>query len=366
MRLKWVIVLAVLLSAAALSACGGPPPPTCDVSDLVAPILMMPADGGLLELGQNLDWEYPASPCEPGGYNLQVNTASDFSGTEVGGFVPPPHSWWWPTTQLEQGTTYYWRVHAVLDGDVGPWSPTWSFNTKPACTLAELVAPNLIFPADNAEIIAPLPAVVWEYSDPACDPLGYHLQIATDPGFDFTTIAYERRSPDTTTEDSAAGTTLANCDTYYWRVAGYDGITDGPFSPTRSFFLNLGGTCILPPFEPPHLELEAFRDWPCYERPSFEAAILGYFLTGEIAPLIAQDLLGEWWVIENPDAVGESCWVPREGTEPSGDTEDLQRLDGSEPSPMCTRDLDRATCEAAGGTYVEPSRVANDDYCQCP
>ncbi|MGD8604645.1 MAG: hypothetical protein PVF49_08735 [Anaerolineales bacterium] len=580
MRSKWVKILVGLLFYAVLSACGGPPAPTCDATDLVAPNLMMPADGGTLELGQGLDWGYPASPCEPGGYNLQVNTASDFSGTEVGGFVPPPHSWWWPSTPLDQGTTYYWRVQAVLDGDPGPWSPTWSFNTKPACQLADLVAPSQIFPEDNAEITYSLPSVVWDYTDPACDPLGYHLQIANDPGFDFTSIAYERRDPDPTTSDPNAGATLADCEIYYWRVAAYDGTTDGPFSPTRTFRLNISGTCPIPtcaeldlvapehvwpgPYEhittldpylqwdypdlcqpegylvnisttydmsdivfaggttdpststsptnplepateywwevipgvgptlgpssgtqsfftgpectssamlgapellspangeqvqslsavlhyspsifgcvpdgyvadlqtdssfsgtnllttymlpgttiitdelvdcttyywriaaihqdgttgpysatgnfyvnasgtcigPPQasLILEALRDWPCYQGPSFDAAIQGYFLTGEVAPLIAQGLMGEWWVIENPDALDETCWVPQEGTEPSGDTESLPRWAASEPL-VCTRDLDRSACEAAGGTYVEPSRVANDDYCQCP
>lgn len=112
--------------------------------------------------------------------------------------------------------------------------------------------------------------------------------------------------------------------------------------------------------------LEALRDWPCYERPSFEAAIQGYFLAGEVAPLIAQDLVGEWWVIENPDSVGETCWVPREGTEPSGDIESLHRWTAPEPPLACGRDLDRATCEAAGGTYVEVYSAANADYCRCP
>jgi len=578
MHRKLLSYLALALLAGVLAACGGPPAPVCDASDLVAPSLSMPANGGILELGQNLDWEYPASPCEPGGWNLQVNTASDFSGTEVGGFVPAPHSWWWPSTPLDQDTTYYWRTQAVLDGDAGPWSPTWSFNTKPACEAADLVAPIAVHPQDHSEINY-LTSVVWDYSDPTCDPLGYHLQIGNDPGFDFTTIIYESRSPDTSTSDSFALTTLADCEVFYWRVAAFNGATDGPFTPTRSFWLNISGTCpsltctgvdlvspehVWPtsyeiistldpylqwnypdlcqpegylayissrydmsdivyeggttdpttstsptdPLEPatqywweiipgvgptlgpssgvwsfftgpectssamlgapellyppdgaqiheeyavleftanvfgcipdgymvdvqtdpnfggysllgtystpdtriytwpfpqdcttyywrvaavqdgvtgpysatrtffmnnsglcmqsavPDLHLEALRDLACYERPSFEAAILGYFLTGETTPLIAQDLMGEWWVVENPDSIGTLCWVPQDDTEPSGDTGDLPRWAEPADPLVCNINMNRTDCEAAGGTYIDA--VARAPYCQCP
>ncbi|MBN2554459.1 MAG: hypothetical protein JXA97_00850 [Anaerolineales bacterium] len=578
MRSQWVM-FGVLLLAAALSACGGPPAPTCTAANLVAPTLTLPADGGFLELGQNLDWEYPASPCEPGGWNLQVNTASDFSGTEVGGFVPPPHSWWWPPMPLAQGTTYYWRVQAVLDGGAGPWSPTWTFNTKPPCDLADLVAPIQIFPDDQTEYGYPIPSFVWDYSDPVCDPLGYHLQIADIAGFDFTSIAYESRSPDPTTSDDFAGSTLSDCTVYYWRVAAYDGTTDGPWSPTRTFRLNLNGTCpaltcaeadlvspqhvwptgyeiistlnpylewVFPglcqpegylvyvssrynmsdivyaggttdpssttsptnPLEPamqywwevipgvgptlgpssgvssfftgpectsssmlgapellyppdsaqiheeyvvlefaanvfgcipdgymvdvqtdpnfggysllgtystpdtriytwpfpqdcttyywrvaavqdgvmgpfsvtrtffmnhagncaqsavPDLHLEALRDLACYERPSFEAVILGYFLTGETTLLFAQDLMGEWWVVENPDSIGTLCWVPQDGTEPSGDAGELPRWEEPADPLVCNINMNRTDCEAAGGTYIDT--VTRAPYCQCP
>lgn len=579
MRSKWVMALVALLGAACLASCGGPPAPECDASDLIAPTLMMPSDGGILELGGNLDWEYPASPCEPGGYNLQVNTASDFTGTEVGGFVNPPHSWWWPPTPLDQGTTYYWRVQAVLDGGTGPWSPTWSFNTLPPCELADLVAPVLVFPYDQTEFEYPIPSFVWDYVDPTCDPLGYHLQIANDPGFDFTSIAYERREPDPRTSDDFAASTLADCTVYYWRVAAYDGTTDGPWSATRSFRLNLNGTCptltcvevdlVAPehvwpdwyeilstldpylewmypaicqpegylvnistrwdmsdivyaggttdpatttsptnPLEPatqyfwevipgvgptlgpssgtrsfftgpecasssmlgapellypldgaeisgeyavleftansfgcipdgyfvdvqtdpnfggysllgtysnpntwiltwpfpqdctlyywrvaavqdgvmgpfsatrtffmnhagncaqsfvPDFHLEALRDLACYERPFYEADILGYLLTGELTPLVAQDLMGEWWVIENPDAIGTLCWVPQDGTEPSGDTSDLPRWEAPADPLLCNINMNRTDCEAAGGTYIDRRTAA--PYCQCP
>jgi hypothetical protein len=266
-----------------------------------------------------------------------------------------------PTNPLEPATEYWWEVIPGVGPTLGPSSGTQSFFTGPECTSSAMLgAPELLSPA-NGEQVQSLSAVLhYSPSIFGCVPDGYVADLQTDSSFSGTNLLTTYMLPGTTIITDE----LVDCTTYYWRIAAIhqDGTT-GPYSATGNFYVNASGTCIGPPQA--SLILEALRDWPCYQGPSFDAAIQGYFLTGEVAPLIAQGLMGEWWVIENPDALDETCWVPQEGTEPSGDTESLPRWAASEPL-VCTRDLDRSACEAAGGTYVEPSRVANDDYCQCP
>ena len=249
---KLVILPIVLLSVFLLGACGGGGSPICSPEELVAPAQTVPLNGDIYEIGSsNMAWYYPVSSCEPEGYYVEMNTASDFTGTGTDASVLPPHGMWWPpTSSFEPGTTYYWHVLASADGIDGPWSPTWWFTTKPACEASALFAPTQYWPAEGSILTSYGTAYQWGYADPACTPEGYHLQVYSNS--DLTGIIADVR------EANAGliwdpGIALTNCSTYYWRVAAIDGETDGPFSNLMQFHVDIDGTCLRPTCAPEDL-----------------------------------------------------------------------------------------------------------------
>jgi len=65
--------------------------------------------------------------------------------------------------------------------------------------------------------------------------------------------------------------------------------------------------------------------------PNFK--ILGYLLVGETSYVHAKDPWGYWWYIENPDHPGKYCWIWRETTEVTGDTD---KIPVKQPPPTYT------------------------------
>ena len=246
-----IILIAISLSALFLGACtpgpagGGGPVPYCDPSGLIAPILIKPHDGGNYVLyTSHLLWAYPDGTCQPEGYRAEVNTASDFSGTMFAATTTMPNSFGWPIP-LDPGITYYWHVRATVGATEGPWSATWSFNAKPTCELSALVAPTPLFPSEGYEFILEAPWYQWTYADSSCAPAGYHLQVSSDLAF--TTIGLDLRDENPEMLWYPTGTSLGNCLTWYWRVAGIDGGADGPWSDPVSFRINVAGACPVVP-----------------------------------------------------------------------------------------------------------------------
>lgn len=243
MRRNPILLFLLPLSVLLLGACaGGVTPAYCDPATLAPPLLTQPPDGGNYVLyTSHLLWSYPDGTCEPEGYKVEVNTASDFSGTTLGASTTMPNSFGWPIP-LTPGTTYYWRVRATVGTSEGPWSDVWSFNALPACELSALVPPTPLFPSEGHEFMLDAPSYQWSYPDTACAPAGYHLQVSSDPAF--TTIGLDMREENPETLwTPPAGTSLGDCMTWYWRVAAIDGGSDGPWSDPVSFSINVAGAC---------------------------------------------------------------------------------------------------------------------------
>ena len=246
-RRSIILSLTLVLLGIAIAACGdtkkgggpGGPLPYCPPGDLQIPVMFSPADGENIEIpGLAFHWVYNPAGCIPEEYQIQVSqspTFESYSGAKVDVGVNE----WSPAVGLLPATVYYWRMRATVIAGPGPWSPTWTFYTGPACVAASLVAPQADFPAGFMFVLDP-PSFRWTYPDDACVPPGYHLQVSASE--DFSSIALDRVQPTPSTVANPPSD-LENCGVYYWRVAASVGSTDGPFSSAQYFSTNIGAVC---------------------------------------------------------------------------------------------------------------------------
>ncbi len=193
---------------------GGITPPT---PAIVPPVLVAPADLALnLPVATQLSWNAAAGAT---GYQVQVSTTNNFTTTVVD---LPVTGLTHNLTNLNNATTYFWRVKSTTASGSSDWSAVRSFTTV-AATPATV---TLLTPANAATEIPVAPTLTW---NTAANAGSYRLQVSTTNAF--TTFVYN----DVLTATSKAFTGLFNATTYYWRVQGINGTITGNWSDVRSF-----------------------------------------------------------------------------------------------------------------------------------
>jgi hypothetical protein len=138
------------------------PTATAQPTGLQPPVQVAPANGATLDtispsftidnsaLGRRAwaDLQYAAVP----------DLASDVDGFRFAPFQGPntaPLDW-----NLNEGTSYYWRVRSSLDGvNWGAWSGVWSFTTASVGVFPG--TPALISPADQSTVSSLRPTLTW-------------------------------------------------------------------------------------------------------------------------------------------------------------------------------------------------------------
>jgi hypothetical protein len=248
MNHKLVLPIAALFLIVLLTACGGGNQSAyCDPNNLLPPVLTHPNDGGQYIINQTImTWYHQDQTCEPEGYNIEVDTVSDFSGNVYGGTGTMPNSAGWPLPVIE-GETYYWRVQATVGSANGPWSSVQTFHGVLPCEQSALVAPVPLGPWEARTLFFDDPYYSWDYQDPACAPEGYHIQVSSDQTFASTDVDHLIHDPVLGWKPT---TTLSDCTVYYWRIAGTEGGVDGPFSDPVSFYVSVDGLCPTPECPP--------------------------------------------------------------------------------------------------------------------
>lgn len=345
--------------------------PDCTPADLEAPALITPMDYGYVvypfmdsafsEIPMDLFLWANSSGCIPDEYTLlisdypNIDTYTEIITTEGSMTSAPsedeihqrhPH--------LEGGRQYYWTVFASADGVAGPRAPVRTFFAGPPCLTLINHSPMLISPGDGEVVHTPNVQLLW-IPGAHCLWNSYRIDLRTDPEFSQAVRGTILTGPET----NWITPELENCTTYYWRVAVlHDGVL-GQFSYVRSFTTDFGVECARGPW------LTARFDQPCFVGPDPASySIAGYILEGETASIMAQDLTGAWWAIENPDDVG-TCYVRMADNQTSGDTSGLPTWrDPVIGGPACTQNLTQGACLAAGGSWVEP--LSSAPYCDCP
>jgi hypothetical protein len=117
--------------------------PICATSALAAPTAYYPI-GTIATLWPTMYWSYPGSSCLPEGYRIDLSTDPGFSDTSLSGGTGNPSTSWAPAHALQDCTTYFWRVAAINDTTLGPFSSTLSFETKVGlCLTAQVFIPRI-------------------------------------------------------------------------------------------------------------------------------------------------------------------------------------------------------------------------------
>jgi hypothetical protein len=160
-----------------------PPPPT-------PPSLVAPADGAALDtLIPTFKWTMPPSDEPNLSFCLAYDTLpNNFSCIYYGGYREDRELQIW--SNLEPGTTYYWRVATVREGDDPIWSDEWQFTTGSDGEI--LPAPALVSPANGATIGLAEAQFAWnavagsvEYQLVTCPEAGgCYIWFSTDPSLD--------------------------------------------------------------------------------------------------------------------------------------------------------------------------------------
>ncbi len=160
-------------------------------------------------------------------YELILSKSSNFSS-----YIANPKNLTSPNFAifgLDNSTTYFWKVRAIVNGEVGEWSDMFAFLTP-----SKIKGPTLVAPENDSYGHGTDITFYWK---PIPDMDGYDLQVATDNTFTnviATYVGIERTYQKV--RDLMLNTTL------YWRVRGYKGADNGEWS--NYWKLRTGSTLI--------------------------------------------------------------------------------------------------------------------------
>ena len=173
---------------------------TCDVP--ATPAMYWPLNSATITQPFAMTWGTVSNADK---YHMQLTKIPDFSsdvydywttgGTSYGAY------------ELEDGTTYYWRVRAGNECGWGDWSVPRDFTTD--CPVPD--PPILELPADGATDVSQ--PVTWDWSD-VSGASKYHIQVDNDNS-DFNSLVVDnsnRIASDFTWDG------LADATDYWWRV----------------------------------------------------------------------------------------------------------------------------------------------------
>lgn len=157
------------------------------------------------------------------GYELQIDSHSDFSGLEFSTIVDGNSNHEYSlTTQLNPNTKYYWRVRSFnVANESNGWSAVRYFYTA-------LTPPILLAPENDANVNSLLPTYRWEAVSNAA---GYTIQVSKFNNFSSLISTYSIK---TQTSQYTPSSSLPANTTLYWRMKA-NGAYPSAWSEVRSF-----------------------------------------------------------------------------------------------------------------------------------
>ena len=173
-----------------------------------------------VSLNPTIDWSVFSGNID---YLYEVDTDPAFNSPSLLTGVTNPNTSQASLSNLSYGTTYYWHAAVRNAVDTSMWGPTWSFTTLYQIT----AAPSLVAPANGStQIPVSGPNLTWNGVPIASS---YLIQYSTSPSFS------SNVSNLSTSNLNIPTGALASNQTYYWRVRGFNGSGNSPWSPVWSF-----------------------------------------------------------------------------------------------------------------------------------
>lgn len=172
-----------------------------------APGLSGPSNNSTcVSLTSNVSWNVVFPPvCT---YRVQIATSSSFSSPLLDSAGILYLNINIPSSRLNHGTQYFWRVMATNQVGPGPWSGTRSFTT----TYPTPSAPTLVSPANNSYIGVLNPLLDW---DSVPNAYSFRIRISTDSTFSSSVIDTSNLN---VSKYQVPNGRLQNGVKYYWRV----------------------------------------------------------------------------------------------------------------------------------------------------
>lgn len=207
-----------------------------DQAELNSFSLVSPANGAMSQnfATMTFDWT-DAFAAE--GYELEIDVDANFTA------IPSTYTSVSSTktiTNLLPGTTYYWRVRANANSEVGEWIGVRNFTTS------GLNAFNLATPANNTTNVLVATVILdWTTLTGASS---YEVQIDTDNAF----VSPTQFNPNVSSQ------TIGNLEfstTYYWRVRATNGTLFGDWTTTWNFTTQPNPISVGEILDPPTLEV---------------------------------------------------------------------------------------------------------------
>ncbi|WP_211208890.1 LamG-like jellyroll fold domain-containing protein [Mariniradius saccharolyticus] len=156
-------------------------------------------------------------------YQVQISKSSTFGSGNITLSNVKELSLVYP--QLDANSTYYWRVRAVRNGVIGPYSGTRSFQTN---SLSAVPGRTLLLqPASNSVDIGLDPVFTWAKVP---NTQSYQIQVSTLA--DFSSLVVNQSG---LTENSFQSPKLLENQTYYWRIRARNANGTGSYSVVSSF-----------------------------------------------------------------------------------------------------------------------------------
>ena len=331
------------------------------------PIQTAPANYSILpDTNASLRWRNPGG-CFPDGAAVQIATAHDFSdmdvftfsGEFVVGYDPPSLL---PATQYRWKAAYY--VEESGSPVIGDYSGPKSFFTGPECTsVAEVVAPVRIAPADGSTVDTLTPALQYTTGVPGCIPDGYLLHLHELADFSDPNLLTEYSQPATTVLTDP----LTNCQEYHWSVTAVQDGTYGPESDHGSFFVDVDGTCGMGGV-PGTAKSNTF----CRESPFASSEGLATHVAGDRVLAIGRNPLSTYLLFNildqetgKPYEYEILCWSFADHFILERPIEELEFVippaEETEEPFVCAEDTGPIACRNAGGKYDEKKGI-----CYCP
>ncbi len=344
----------------------------CDPAALPVPVLIWPepvwtGNYDIVPLNPALEWMNPG-PCTPDGYHVKLSDLPDNADPSLNGDISDGLiTTYTPPVPLLPAHQYWWHVYSTYMGSLSGNSNFGSFFTEPECSsAAELMPPDLILPNNGSSIDTLEPMLHYEQSISGCVPDTYLINLQTDENFSGVNLIGQIGFPSTGT---GPGIPLVDCTWYYWKVAGVQDGTPGPYSEVFSFFTDESGTCS-PPGVPGTAKSNNFCRKGTFEL--FEADWT--HVVGDRVLAIARNPLSTYLLLNILDQeTGQPfeheihCWSYLGNFEMIGPIDGLEvKLPPPTPTPdpeeplVCHAKLDAEDCKAAGGVYATITKT-----CQC-